>query len=305
LNDASGPDLAIVQLEPSAGAEIWRYEFDGPGSPFSPTTESEEIRALVVDGAGDVFASGRILNPGDSGFNGDFVTMKLSGLDGSEIWRSEGSGHYLVPLNGDEAVALALDGAGNVAAAFNAEWRSLASIGGVAQVGLAAVYLTGNDASDVLPGSRLSVTETGGGLSLRLNVRRGVSMAPRSQSDPTIGGAMLELRNPGTGETTSVPLDVGGWRSVEGSTTFSGAKYLGALCRGTKLRMNGRMSIRCEGLQGFTLNEVAQGALAVRLTTGTGISARRYCMVFGGTVEQDGPGVFRAVDAPAPTSCPF
>jgi hypothetical protein len=55
---------------------------------------------------------------------------------------------------------------------------------------------------------------------------------------------------------------------------------------------------------GFTLDEPAQGTLAVRLTLGTGPFAVRLCTRFGGTVKNDVPGYFRAQDAPTPAACP-
>lgn len=306
-NDATLDDLAVVQLEPSSGVEMWRYEFDGAGaSPYGdmyPDWERERAGALFLDAAGDIFAAGTILNADYQGSNGDFVLSKLSGADGSEIWRFEGSGRYKFPLRHDEVVALAMDGAGNVAATFNAEWRPAASA--YAQMGLAAVYLTGSDGTDLLPAKLLDLRDSGAGLSLKLSVQLGASAATRAPADPVLSGGTLELINPVTGETTSLPLEAAGWRYSQTYTMIRTVRYSGPVCRVVKIQLNGRMTIRCDAVPGFTLDEGTQGTIAVRLTTGTGAAARRYCMVFGGTIERDAPGTFRAADAPVPLTCPF
>ena len=51
----------------------------------------------------------------------------------------------------------------------------------------------------------------------------------------------------------------------------------------------------------FSLDEPRQGALAVTLIVGSTFHA---CMSFGGTVRNDLPGRFEAINAPAPIGCP-
>jgi hypothetical protein len=71
----------------------------------------------------------------------------------------------------------------------------------------------------------------------------------------------------------------------------------------------GRLTATCAGAGlAFTLDEAAQGALALGFTPGDG---RRTCTVFGGVVSKDAPvmgsrpGQFNAKNAPAPASCPL
>jgi len=140
-----------------------------------------------------------------------------------------------------------------------------------------------------------------------LQVRSGEMVASLGgPGDPSAGGAVLELYNPGTGEIAGLDLPASNWRvrgSGSGTTIYKYAGRTGP-CRTATLAV-GRLTASCKGSDiGFTLDEATQGNLAGRLTTGTGVPVH-YCMVFGGTVQTDAPGDFTAVAAPAPASCPI
>ena len=98
--------------------------------------------------------------------------------------------------------------------------------------------------------------------------------APGSAGDPTLFGGMLVVYNgTGSGETFAVDLpadqwhldgdEVNGWRYV-----FSaGAPVWKVYAKGTKVSVRGG-----KAAWGYTLDEASQGAIAVRLTLGTGVT---------------------------------
>lgn len=65
-------DWSVVKLDPGTGAELWQSVFDIGGC--------DNVSAVGVDSGGNVIATGG---------NGLFVTMKLSGADGSVLWRHD------------------------------------------------------------------------------------------------------------------------------------------------------------------------------------------------------------------------
>ena len=67
---------------------------------------------VAIDGSGDVFAAGRLLNT-TSGQ--DFAVIKVDGATGAELWRAEVDG-YAIGGAYDAATALAVDGGGDVLA---------------------------------------------------------------------------------------------------------------------------------------------------------------------------------------------
>ncbi len=84
-------DLVVAKLDAATGAEIWRRTLRGT---FSPTADCEDeafsqANAVAVDAAGDVLVSGFLVNTGGSSTRpaAHSVVLKLSGADGSEIWR--------------------------------------------------------------------------------------------------------------------------------------------------------------------------------------------------------------------------
>jgi len=141
--------------------------------------------------------------------------------------------------------------------------------------------------------------------------------APGSDGDPTIdgasgGGGLLEVYNAaGSGEIVTVPLPAERWRFVAFSATEFRYMFVGdppvwrVWVRGHKISIRGG-----KAAWDYTLDEPSQGAIAVRLTLGTGIT---YCSLglprISGTppssARSDRPGRFSAaIDQVASDSCP-
>ena len=128
-----------------------------------------------------------------------------------------------------------------------------------------------------------------------------VAPLPGTGEDPTLRGALLEIGNPRTGETARLAAPASGW-SVNALGTvfrFRASSRSAPGIRSIVIRHGRRLKLRATTV-GITLDEPAQGVVAVVLTTGT----RRYCLLFGGDVRRDEPGKFAARNAPAPSACP-
>ena len=107
----SGPspsdhDLIVLKLAGSTGVEIWRYVITGSVDGI----DGDTAWAVAVDSAGDVYAGGRIYDDAVLGY-ADFFVVKLSGSNGSEIWRQK---ILSVAGHGGRVEAITLDHDGNV-----------------------------------------------------------------------------------------------------------------------------------------------------------------------------------------------
>src|SRR5262249_37886060 len=98
-------DFMVVKFSGADGAELWRQKI------VSPDLIEDAASSVTVDATGDVIASGTIVNPGTGR---DFAVVKLSGIDGTELWRRVISGTAF--LSNDSAKQVALDTGGNVVA---------------------------------------------------------------------------------------------------------------------------------------------------------------------------------------------
>ncbi len=98
---SSNDDYATVAYS-SAGVEMWANRYNGPGNSF------DQAYAIAVAGSGNVFVTG--YSYGDGSGNYDYATLAYSGA-GVPLWtnRYNGPGHSF-----DRAVAIAVDGSGNV-----------------------------------------------------------------------------------------------------------------------------------------------------------------------------------------------
>jgi len=98
-------DFTVVKLVGATGAELWRQQIRGtaPGV--------DEASAVTVDGNGDVAAAGFTQN---AGTRDDFTVVKVTGADGTELWRRVISGSL---NSSDRAFAVSPDSAGDFAAA--------------------------------------------------------------------------------------------------------------------------------------------------------------------------------------------
>ncbi len=132
--------------------------------------------------------------------------------------------------------------------------------------------------------------------------------------DPTVSGASLRLRNPGSGEQVVIALPASNWVGLGKPAGSKGYKYkdssrsLGP-CKVALLKPGKVIKAVCRGEIAFTLDEPQQGTLDIRLSSGTGGGALSFCTEFGGTVTEDRPavgakpGLFKATGATAPASC--
>lgn len=133
------------------------------------------------------------------------------------------------------------------------------------------------------------------------------SPAPDAADAPTLGGASVELVNPASGETDTFLLPAAYWKGLGNPAGSRGYRYadarsLAGPCRTVRITNGKQLYARCQGTGiTFTLDEISQSSLAVRLMLGSG---DRYCMSFGGTIVDDKAGTFRARNAPAPAVCP-
>jgi hypothetical protein len=227
-----------------------------------------------------------------------FAVVNYDASTGAEIWQHlRGVYDDSFFLYGIGAKVI-VDGLGDVIAAGNiVNGNGLARLHAVKMSeALSGRSLLVESPAPAAPATRLSL------LSRDRNV-----FDVRAPSDPTVGGATLELRNPATGEIEVISLTNANWVATP---TFSGEfKYAyndqsGAPGTCRKLRIttgrNGRILADCIPAT-FTLDESSQGSLAVTLTLGGG---PRFCMRFGGTVVTDVPGSFSATNAPAVRPCP-
>jgi len=113
----SGPDgvngdqnFLTIKFSGSTGAELWRSAIDGS------LHDDDRAQAVAVNEQGDLFVGGFLTDDPALNFP-DFTLFKLSGSDGSELWRS---GVPSLEGHGGEIRSLALDGAGDVVAAGTA-----------------------------------------------------------------------------------------------------------------------------------------------------------------------------------------
>jgi hypothetical protein len=118
-NDGTGSAFTVIKYNGVTGREIWRRVFSG-----TDPDRFDSANAVTLDGAGNVVAAG-VTNSGCVvGWDcelvfGDFTVIKLSGVDGTELWRQvigSASNSYGSATYGS-ANAVAVDRAGNVVAA--------------------------------------------------------------------------------------------------------------------------------------------------------------------------------------------
>jgi hypothetical protein len=128
---------------------------------------------------------------------------------------------------------------------------------------------------------------------------------PNSGGDPTLWGAEFRLVNSSTSEEQVIPLPAKNWTGQGNPPGSKGYKYKDKTladgpCKSAYLKAE-RLKLMCKGNQiTFTLDEPSQRPLTATVGFGTDPP---YCMVFGGTVKKDEPGIFRAKMAPIAPVC--
>lgn len=91
-------DIFTVKLSGATGAELWRSRVNGTNP-----TPWDFATAIALDAAGDVVIGGSVEKLGTSN---DAIVLKLSGIDGTELWRTERAG---LVVASDSVFSLALD----------------------------------------------------------------------------------------------------------------------------------------------------------------------------------------------------
>jgi len=286
-NVATGGDFTVVKLAGASGSELWRAEVDG-GTSSVP----EIANAVRLGDAGQVIAAGTLAGPTGSA---DLAVVRLSAATGARL------GVHVVEgtANGDaEGFAIATGPDGRIATAGSVDQHHLDEDND----DFAVVQF-----SDRLPGRKMLVADTT--VAKRLAVKAAdanVLAVPGDPGDPTVAGAVLELRNPGSAETASFALPAALWTRKVGRTAgsntyiFKDPEQVAGPCRVVKLVSARKVAVSCQGLNGFTLDEASQGTLETRIVVGTG--GARYCVRFA-VPTLDEPGRFEAKNQPAPGSC--
>ena len=174
----------------------------------------------------------------------------------------------------------------------------------LAAIAMLSVLASARAEDERLAGSKLVLRKGPLGEHLVVVAHEGVvAPLPGGSEDPTRVGAVLDISNPRTGEHARFETAPRDWTVNALGTIFRFHNHLekgpGSEVRALVIKHRRRLKISTRAL-GITLDEEAQRALSVVLTSGT----RRYCLLFGGTIGKDKPGRFVARNAPAPIACP-
>lgn len=123
--------------------------------------------------------------------------------------------------------------------------------------------------------------------------------------DPMLVGASLEVRNPVTLESSTLPLPAEGWSANATGSVLkfknpdapAGTAVKAAVIKASVLKVVAKGT-------GITLDETTQGAIELELTVGTD----RYCSSCGTPTKDAGAagpeGQYLATSCPVPPSCP-
>jgi hypothetical protein len=300
FNEDTETDFAAVKLSGANGMVLWRTSFHGGG--IYGGRMADEALAVALDDTGDAIATG-ITHP-SSQVTGSYMTLvKFSGIDGTVLWR-ENVGDDVFPHVGRAVVA---DTEGNAIVAGKLEREQ-------ALVKRSTLFTP-------LDGRRLFVRDKNPDPTKRrlvLSCQASCMLPPTkgSTTDPTISGAVLRLINSTTGQEDSLALPASSWKALGNPLGSRGYSYndrtlSNGPCKCVVVKA-GRVPMWrafCTGDQiGFSLTGQPQASITVALQMGNGSA---LCTTFGGTVLKDVAvesgrfGVFKAKNAPPPSSCPL
>ena len=144
-----------------------------------------------------------------------------------------------------------------------------------------------------------------------------IDSSSASGIDPASDGASLQIYNAnGSGESICVALPSGGWLASGQASLpvyeYKDTAFANGPCKAATVKHAKLLKVTCQAkLQpiAYSLDEPAQGTVAVRFTSGS----TTYCASFGGVVSKDsgtdppiagGKGVFSAKDSAPPFPCP-
>jgi hypothetical protein len=287
----------VRKLSGVDGSEQWSFSVPDTGC-----CDSIGL-SVAIDPNGDVVAGGGVFQTvGTQHVN--FTVVKLHGGSGAELWRREVRGFSRVSVG---AYEVAITASGDVVAA-----------GALTGLAFQAIFTVAKMTGPLI-GTKLALRDRDGDAAMRKLI---VGMEdpsftpapPGSVGDPTISGARLEIANPGSGESGSIPLPASNWEAVvksggEGGYRYRDSARVDGPCRTVTLNNGKGLKLNCKGAGiPFALDDPAgQGSLAILVTTGD--DTLGHCALFGGEVKADvpatagGAGLFKARRASPPSSC--
>lgn len=275
----AGERGVIWRLDGTTGAEMWRT-----------ATGMHRIGNLALAEDGNPVLTGQNVES-EFGPSQDMSAIEYDADTGAQMW------HFATGSADGTAWQVDLSPSGDLFIAGEPRYASRPGFTVAAlRQKLAGGKLAARSSSPGAPISRLRIRSADRG-----------SFAPRafSAADPRVSGASLELRNPTSGEVELISLSDGNrWHVMGPSGSRRGYVYrdrsgLPGTCRRVTISASGKISAFCRAAA-FTLDEAAQGTLAVKITLGTTLP---FCMEFGGTIRTDVPTRFNAARSDPPATC--
>lgn len=166
---------------------------------------------------------------------------------------------------------------------------------------------TATSVVSTVAGKRLVIRDDGAVRRLNLVMRDPhiTPALPDGPGDPSVDGASLTLSTP-TSDHIVLALPAGGWsKRAEGGFEYHGSA--GSQTCPEVVLAPGSLMARCRTDAAGLLLDEPLGRVDVTFTVGE--PGFPYCASFGGALQQDRPvsgdvpGLFRAIDAPPPSSC--
>lgn len=108
--------MLLACLLPAPPCSAWRVEIDGSANEADiPDNDADQAFDIALDANGDIFAVG-LLRVASANTNFDFFVVKLSGVDGTELWRRQIDGAATDPMvpHTDQATSVDVDADGDV-----------------------------------------------------------------------------------------------------------------------------------------------------------------------------------------------